>query len=510
MSAEANLEAAPQEGESVLFETVIAVFDFVVGGVGAVTLPFITEIHMANLPTGLQGHFTSHVIWLIVCFLGSVVVRNLLLIPRRVKADMRRLKVEMGRAFYNGFYALTVGDVRAGLQQFDKSLTDPKLSGPARELIFGFMGRSIAHIGQSGLAMVNAQVGEYVDLLNRLLLLPNQRILATCVVRPYWFVLPEIPNVTLPLQDKASHLVPFRAYTPSPIRIAVYDERTIGEILLTGFIDRKIFQESKTKCPNCIALKHDCPVHSGRHRHRRLQIPEISWFEDVVNKVQGHSVDLKYTHVRHEGRHVLSKLEDRVFVASIGTNMPLDVRFSFTNLSAGTLWLKWGAKAQNFDIPERANDWGEQVFRIPGEHAELGKSPLPHKIYQHFWLENESASLLRTSTVNVAAMRSYLGDILAEHVSKNFETGRKTINYQPHTDLLQDGIKIIVLEAIAHLNQDLETKTLWTIYKELVDHYRSEGVCDVAYVVSYDKAHPDVPVAAVRWNENWRIVSRGG
>ena len=460
---------------------------------------------------GILGFFTAMFAKRLLS-IASDIEDHLAVQNKQIKAYLTQLEGAVSQAFYLGFYSLAGGEgVKSGFKVLDERLSNSNLRGSIRELVFGFMARSVEHVGHSGLAMVNANVSHYVDFLGKMFAIRNQKIRATCVVRPYWFVYPEIPKISLPLLEKAGHLIPFQNYTPRPLRIAVYDERTIAEILLTGFIDRELSTLESASCPNCRSLKGGCPLHLGRTGHAENQIPEIYWFEKYVNRSGQNCVDLKYTHISESDRSILSILEDRVFLQSADNLMDLDVRFEFTNLSSGTLWLRWGDRAQKFDPYD---SWfAPDVFKLTYKHSELD-TPEDLRLYEKFWTEDLNANCLLDSSVDKTTMVDYLLNILKRDISAAYgDKGKRDKLPKMPTEALQkmlgdDTINIIITsidKLIAEINS---SSTLRDIYQSLVDHYKAKGTTEVAYVVSHDKNHPGVPVAVVRWKENWDIICK--
>src|SRR5581483_8835019 len=187
-----------------------------IGVFGAWLMPHLLPLHVPY-------PFLNEPLWGFACFAATLFVRKTLSLPNELASHIARLEGVVGKAFYTGFYSLAAGDpLRSKFRELDESLADSKLSGGVRDLVFGFMAQSAAHVGESGLAMVDAEVSEYVKFLERLLLLPDQAVRATCVVRPYWFVSPGIRDVSLPVLQKAGHLITLRDYQPPPTRLAVY------------------------------------------------------------------------------------------------------------------------------------------------------------------------------------------------------------------------------------------------------------------------------------------------
>lgn len=481
-----------------------------IGVLGAWLMPHLLPLHVPHL---------SEPLWGLACYATTLFVRKTLSLPTELASHVTRLEGVVGRAFYTGFYTLSAGDpLRDKFRKLDESLADPKISGDIRNIVFGFLAQSVAHVGESGLAMVDVEVSEYVQFLERLLIIPNQVVRATCVVRPYWFVTPFVDKVSLAPAEKADHLISFRDYqsTPTlPMRLAVYDERAIVDILLTGFIDREVCHKEESNCPSCNAIKHSggkCPLHDARVPFRSEQIPEIRWFEEDVNKVSEKHVNLKYTRVRHEGRNVLSALEDRVFMQPNSNSVRIDLRFAFTNLSRGILWLRWGDKAQNF---EDFKSTREGMLSLVCARNENHVPEQTHTIYEKFWMRDPNKNCLLgakgfTSDASRTVMRDYLRAVLKIHVESKFEDGRDKINDSFQANMLSDGMRAIVIAAIDKLENEIKEKSLRQIYGELVDHYKEYNEPSAAYVVSYDTSHPDVPIVVAKWKENWEIVCKKG
>jgi hypothetical protein len=468
------------------------------------------------------------IFWGFVGFFGAMFARKTLSLSGDVESQVGRIQTQLtaqvsrledvvGKAFYTGFYALAAGEsLRLKFKALDDTLADPAIHGSIRDLIFGFLTQSVANTAESGLAMVDVEVNEYVTLLERLLLMQNQIVKATCVVRPYWFVSPEIEKVSLAPSEKAGHLISFRDYhsaaTP-PSRLAVYDEWAIADMLLTGFIDRELHRLGRDGCPNCNSIKQAggseaCPFHRDqRAPYDGDQIPEIRWFEEEVNKSGKKHVNLLYTRVQHPGRNVLSALEDRVFFEPTVRAPPIDVRFSFITLSRGILWLRWGQNAQNFEDFQGTGDRLTLVCARNQNHVPTET----HKVYKKFWIGSlEKDCLLGApgfANPELGVMRGYLTAILKPHVEYNFKRGREAGSFQ--ASMLTDGMQKIVTDMIDRLvNETNNGRTLRQIYGDLVTHYQQNGEPSIAYVVSYDSSRPDIPVVAVRWKEHWEDICK--
>jgi len=75
--------------------------------------------------------------------------------------------------------------------------------------------------------------------------------------------------------------------------------------------------------------------------------------------------------------------------------------------------------------------------------------------------------------------------------------------------MLPDAACSIIVSAIKKLSADVNAgETFNKMYENLLGHYSKFGEPDVAYVVCYDKNHPEVPVTVVKWRENWESVRK--
>jgi hypothetical protein len=511
-----------------LIEWPLAVFDVVLGLLG-VAFGVIAPILIHLAPIEKQGELVIHGVWFAIFFVASAIIRNMVMIPILVGRHTGALRTavanrfvrmgnEIGQAFYLGFYTLTASEgLRVKFKALDDTLADPTIHGRIRDIIFGFLAQSVANTAESGLAMIDVEVDEYVKLLERLLLIQDQIVKATCVVRPYWFVSPQIEKVSLAPSEKAGHLISFRDYhSPStpPSRLAVYDEWAIADMLLTGLLDRELHRLGRDGCPNCNSIKQAggpeaCPFHRDKRApYDGDQIPEIRWFEEDVNKSGKKHVNLMYTRVQHPGRNVLSALEDRVFFEPKVRSPPIDVRFSFITLSRGILWLRWGQNAQKF---EDFQGTGERLTLVCARNQNHVPTET-HKVYKKFWIGSlERDCLLGApgfANPQLGAMRDYLTAILKPHVEYNFQRGREAGSFQ--ASMLTDGMQKIVMNMIDRLvNETKNGRTLRQIYGDLVTHYQQSGEPSIAYVVSYDASRPEIPVVAVKWKEHWEDICKG-
>ena len=189
----------------------------------------------------------------------------------------------------------------------------------------------------------------------------------TCVVRPYWFLIDGIDNVTLPpyytkdeygKSGKAEHLSLLSRkgsdFTVSKCqRILIIDEIIAAEILLIGYIDKKLCGSNNT-IPSItrLSMKEILKEFYPKH-HWCIQwlynltcsisdIPEIEWFNKIH---EDQKVDLIYTFVKRESRHNFPEFEDKLYLSNPKyPDIVLEILFEFTNLERGTLRINWGKR----------------------------------------------------------------------------------------------------------------------------------------------------------------------
>lgn len=387
---------------------------------------------------------------------------------------------------------------------------------PLRGVLLDFIVRSLASIGKNGFAMVDAKVDTYVKFIAETVQKANQ-VVMTCVVRPYWFVVDEIRDVSLPPYKgfgeygKGEHLRFFRNKSAHYQRWLIVDEHMLAEIFLSVYIDKYFVENVVKGCPVCKACTSDksvsCPFHDNRIQDGSIdEVPEIWWFKREVNEKK--NVELIYTLVRADDRKVHTELDDRVYVSN--PQPPLDIRFNFTNLESGILRIRWGNKAQKLsritistsDVyvnPETGNQIGKQhrffksfqsVLTAPREAEQLKR-----KIKEYLeLLENQLEKQGEKVDSKNSQFTSNIGRIAGEHIRKCLAEG-------------DDNFRDFIVKAIKELISALETKNLLQIYSELIEFYKRGDIPKIAYVVTHDPLHPDYPLRVAMWEENWEKIN---
>ncbi|MEM3104369.1 MAG: hypothetical protein QXD69_02565 [Candidatus Bathyarchaeia archaeon] len=473
-----------------------------IGVLAAGLVPIL--IPLQNVPP-----LVGQILWGFAFFFGTEFVKIVRKVPEQVKRALDQHENTVANSFYRGFYVLCSDKaLRQELEKFDSALADTAIGGELRDLVFGFMARSIAMLGKSGLAMVNVSVKEYVNLLKRVLALPDLTFRATCTVRPYWFMTDGIPQICLNPSEKAAHL-PYFNNQRNPLRIAVFDETMIAEILLTSLIERKIYETDKENCPVCQKVEGDCPIHKERSPYNTStssQIPEITWFEGQVNN----NVQLLYTHVHTSFKESCSELEDRVYITD-NRNLKMDIRFNFTNLSTGIVWLRWGDKAQDFPEPIDSSSSNVRHLNIGSE--QVSSPSRSHALYNVFWDPSRRRNcLLHTARFDCSAIKVHLG-MLNQLVAQYFneQTCRELISDVEYRNLLAEGhkdFKVLITGAINDLMNTLDKGGIYECYKQSVEWYAKNGQSEIAYVVTYDKKQPNCPVRLAQWKKNWEALTK--
>lgn len=419
---------------------------------------------------------------------------------------------EIAKTYYKGFSTLLTNS-KEPFENMEKMLMIAGKESPLRGVLLDFIVNSLASIGKNGFTIIDASVSDYVRYIKEVVPKSESRIIMTCVVRPYWFVVDEIPGVTLPpyINDKnqygkGDHLKYFQKKSNQNIyqRYLVIDELMIAEMLLTAYIAKYFVANiSIPDCPVCKNNKNICAFHNSSQWiqiNNIDDIPEIYWFRKDVNENRG--VNLLYTLVRNERRKKHIELDDRIYVEN---NLPLDIRFKFTNLENGLLKISWNNNAQKLawiDIP--SSDSHFDVNPMDGT-----KTPPTHKFYRRF------RYVLKDELKNKIIQHLNLLKQLVEEQKKKQNTHSiftAKVNEIPNQEikaLLANGdIKFIeiISTVIDSLISDLNSRSLEEIYNDLVNFYQNSTIPKVSYVVTYDLLHSDYPVRVSRWKFNWMVT----
>jgi hypothetical protein len=251
-----------------------------------------------------------------------------------------------------------------------------------------------------------------------------------------------------------------------------------------------------------VRRQRECPAHGKRATRGSEQIPELAWFEADVNA----GVELLYAYADSD-RQRWSELEDRVYVTD-DRDFQMDIRFQFTNLSRGTMWLRWGDKADAFPEPDRTSKGSPDcpVIKFPKQRDDL-------RLYKHF-CHREEESLLGSELIrsSIGPMVSYL-EVLQHQVMTYLSAEERILSYKSRP-LIANGktsFRDVVTGAIGELKNDLQslkpTEDVSKIYYGVLTHFVSQ-IPTTAYCVTYDAVHPAAPVRPVRWEKNWLKVCK--
>lgn len=412
---------------------------------------------------------------------------------------------DISKTFYKGFHILLAEEIQKDFEDLEKQIENGA-SSEMRGIIFDFIIRCLASFGKNGYTVVDASIDEYVRYISETARI-GKYINMTCTVRPYWFVVDKIENVTLAPYEgkgkygKGEHLRFFKRKKGFCYkRYLIVDEHMLAEIFLTSYIDKYLFKLNVNKCPVCISIGENlkkCPIHYNRLSNNTISdLPEITWFKEEVN--EGRGVDLLYTLVREERRKIHKELDDRVYVKD--PEPSLDIRYNFTNLERGILKIRWGYnKAQKLEcisIPR-----GNTSRRMnPETGSDAGNlDPKGHTFYNNF------SEILSKEELKETIVKYLM--LLKEQLQKQPVTNiGNLIRNEYARKLLADGnnkFREIVTTSVDELINELKINKLNEIYKHLTEHYKSNGIPTVAYVVTYDPAHPECPLRVAQWKKNW-------
>ena len=445
----------------------------------------------------------------------------------------KECRERISKSFYAGFFALlSSGRIKESFETFENMLVAVENSVPAiRSIIFDFLIESLASLGESGVVKVDASVADYVRNLDLILKDENVDAGATCVVRPYWFMTDAMEKVLQPGRSegislapiiegkddygKAEHLVSFqkKAGTGERVRVLVVDEKMIAEIFLTAYIDKLLFKKDEASCPVCEALKKTCPIHDKNDRENKSEtnhdedIPEVSWFDHQMNREL--NVKVSYTYMLSDIKASQEVLGDRLYV-NVKGGLKLDIRFTFLNLENGILRFQWGENI--VPITSRL----VVAPSKPRKKVEIGQQKIIFYFYPSF------RQLLVSTDVNAARKRiidhlTFLSRLTEQHfVKDNVEAIdvpvgsslriKNLFGYDQNVDRMRQLLGNMIDEVIRKVTSN---STLLTLYDELVQHYNTNGVPSVAYIVAHDVRHPEYPVRIASWREHWsRIASQ--
>lgn len=413
-----------------------------------------------------------------------------------VNREISKIYETIGSAFYNGFFSLlSGGKIQEGVKLLENSLGQAITSNYiGRSVIFNFMIDSISKIGESGFAMTHASVGDYVNYISRVLKDTKINVTATCVVRPYWFMTDEIrvtkargPEliVLAPCYTdyhrfgKAEHLPLFLGGKNNVKyqRILVVDENMIAEVFLTGYIDKVIATEEKFSS-----------FRTQTFEVKQLSdIWEIEWFRKEINE----GVDLKYTFLPGDSKvkGEVKELEDRIYGYK-NSELKLEIRFQFTNLESGNFSIRWGDQTIPLEF-------------ISGKEYQYMERT--HSIYEKF------IDLLRVNRPELKQnMLTFLGylNILTQRYFSHALLSITDTDLNKLIGPQNKDLQRLIEQSINSLTNDFEKKEICAIYDDLVQSYKDSGVPKRAYIITYDKGHPELPVRVAHWEKNWQSVTQ--
>lgn len=398
----------------------------------------------------------------------------------------RRVLDRIAKSAYTGFFTLLTGikgDLKDSLQTLDAAL-ERLLFGDAhsRSVILDFLIDCLSRMAENGFVARDATVGDYVKYISKSVVIPEARVFATCVVRPFWFVTDSMsisagkqivlePKIDGDVKyGKGEHLKHFQADQNGRFRrLLVLSDELIAEMLLTACIDEgRNFDDVIPRNPI-------------------TGIPEIDWFSIDVN--QEKNVNLYYVYKNHENlKAILEALGDRVLVSSplSDTEFNLSVQFEFTNLETGTMVLSWGKQIKP-----------ECLSLEPS--TKLGYT---RGIYQDF------ASFLANSEFARDGMKRHLEKLndltkifFVQHISNIDQADTKQI-LQEH-----EGI---IFEAFRKLLELLNSsQRIHDIYQNLLQHYqRQQSFPKKAVIVTLDNRYSQYPVRTADWKGHWDHISQ--
>lgn len=401
--------------------------------------------------------------------------------------------------------------------------------------------------------MIDASINDYVKYTRETLKNPELSVSATCIVRPFYFLVDGFKTtdqygITLAPyyeQDdsvenegkkygKAQHLPLFSGKNKNKDvkyqRILVVNEIVIAEMFLSGYIDMILFnmhndKQKDSKCPICQWFD---PCHFSKNgRDKNLKdlkdIHEIYWFEHEVNKNQ--DVNLIYTFLKTDSRVACPELDDRVTISKfISKNQKtiLDIQFQFMNLENGILRIRWGeektTKLPYTNMENRATT-SVRVTTLDPDNFDKTITH-DHFMYQTFSKMLESCKAKKDKQIEKMILHlNMLKELVGEYFNKNsiddIRVEGDPADIKKLLDYGSEDFHVIINSAIKTLEEELnkciDSPTqcnLKSIYDIILKHYRDNGIPPVAYIVAYDKAHYEYPVRVVQVAKNWNGVIR--
>jgi hypothetical protein len=467
------------------------------------------ELLSEYLPLKGLSHRLNQIIYGFAFLFITEFVKIIFRVPNQVSTNLSKFQNVIATTYYKGFYTLLSNN--KDFEKLEKGFSDASgADSPLKGVLLDFIVSSLASIGRNGFTMVDAGVDVYVKYISQVVEKCND-IRMTCVVRPYWFVVDEIGDVTLPPykkeQDKygkGEHLRFFEKNNGKYQRIIIVDEPMLAEMFLTAYIDKYFVEKVNMKCPLCMSHNDVCPFHNDSNRISISDIddiPEIYWFKKYVNEERG--VDLIYTLIRAERRKRHRELDDRIYVENPA--LPLDIRFNFINLEKGILKITWGESECQRLV--RINIEQDKAFREVDPLAGT-REQIKHKFYKHFKyiIKDE----LRVKMIgHLRLLQEQLEKL--EQPGKGFSMNVKDkISDATVRNLYADGDQRFHEEIIKATKELIKViinkdKSLLSIYEDLIKHNKNT-IPKVAYVVTYDPLHLEWPLRVARWEFNWKGI----
>jgi len=300
------------------------------------------------------------------------------------------------------------------------------------------------------------------------------KVYATCLVRPFWFMLDGLERIkeetkynVMDFRKRAEHLKYFEKSTNilEIKRILILKATDIANIMITACID---------------LMLADSKIKIKRSRRRLPDIPEISWFHQKVNTKRG--VNLIYI-FDDATSDILKEIQDRTVIVE-DDGRSYFIKFSFTD---GT-----GLTKGNLELGLKEKETFISWFEL-ASHSQMGMTNNFSDLLAN--LSNsqqknikEQCNLILTKLVNLE--NTYIDSLSGIDETKKV--------------FLREIMNTISSKGTTNFCYLSEKKSLDQWYKTIKDDFKRRGFLPIAAIL--DENDKIFPMKIASWKDNWESI----
>ena len=473
------------------------------------TLPGIEKKPSLESPFSISV-IVNTLLWTTIFYLIEKSMNFVPSTEKKIKKSLQDFENKIGQSFYQGFHSLLAGsETRTNLESFQNNImTATDFDSTMKIQVIDFIINSIANIGKNGFAMIDANVSQYVGFIkNCMMNIHNKDVSVICAVRPFWFLTDQAtfgddengreivlqPTKKDDIDNGKSDHLPFLVSKPNRNqnircqRIQIINERILAEILVTAFMDLKFYESDEEK-------KYVKLINRDKTFSENVDdVFEIYWFKNFMNE----ECNYWYTFIKNTDTLNKEELTDSVTFIS-NNEFLLSVQFQFLNLEKGISRIKWGnANYIPFINSEeesyRIERFGYDLYKnmdLVFENTSIYDDNVKNSILNYFTLLQD---LIEDNFNEANVMKTYSGNAQHAYCRKLLFNGKQQFKKR-------------VIQIIDDLKSSINDIGIIEVYQQLKKHFKTNGVPEVFYSITYDTKHVEYPIRIVSWKKNWEEI----